>query len=110
MVFSDLVVDRRTNYKFDINKFTNTEGKTAIYLQYTRVRIKSLLNNAESTQYLNNIYEKDLVSSEIKLIISLIKFSEVFTRSKQKNEPHHLAEYLYEVCQKFNSFIKISIF
>ena len=106
LVFSDLVVDRRTNYKFDINKFTNTEGKTAIYLQYTRVRIKSLLNNAESTQYLNNIYEKDLVSSEIKLIISLIKFSEVFTRSKQKNEPHHLAEYLYEVCQKFNSFYK----
>ena len=22
------------------------------------------------------------------------------------NEPHHLADYLYEICQKFNSFYK----
>ena len=31
LVFSDLVFDRQSNYKFDINKFTNTEGKTNIY-------------------------------------------------------------------------------
>ena len=30
LVFSDLVVDRKSNYKFDINQFTNIEGKTAI--------------------------------------------------------------------------------
>ena len=36
LVFSDLLIDRSSNYKFDVEKFTNTEGKTAIYIQYTR--------------------------------------------------------------------------
>ena len=51
---SDLVFDRHSNYKFDINKFTNTEGKTAIYIQYTKVRIESVLRNINQDQYAEN--------------------------------------------------------
>ena len=106
LVFSDLVVDRKSNYKFDINQFTNIEGKTAIYLQYTRVRIKSILDSLEFVKYSTNTSEEDFVDSETSLIISILKFSDIFNRSKKLKEPHHLAEYLYEVCQKFNSFYK----
>ena len=106
LVFSDLVVDRRSNYKFDINKFTNVEGKTAIYLQYTRVRIKSILESAQVKDYFKNTIVDEISNTEINLIISLLKFSEIFNRAKNLNEPHHLAEYLYEVCQKFNSMYK----
>jgi arginyl-tRNA synthetase len=106
LVFSDLVIDRRSNYKFDINKFTNVEGKTAIYLQYTRVRIKSILQNAKTKKYLDDTSEDNISNTEIDLIISILKFSDVFQRSRKLNEPHHLAEYVYEVCQKFNSMYK----
>jgi arginyl-tRNA synthetase len=106
LVFSDLVIDRRSNYKFDIKKFTNVEGKTAIYLQYTRVRIKSILENAKATKYIDDTSENNISNTEVDLLISILKFSEVFQRARKLNEPHHLAEYVYEVCQKFNTMYK----
>ncbi len=108
LVFSDLLIDRRSNYKFDVEKFTNTEGKTAIYIQYTRVRIKSILKNFNQIEYFDNFDITNLTNAEINLILSLLKFSDTFKRSKKHNEPHHLAEYLYELCQRFNSFYKES--
>lgn len=108
LVFSDLLIDRRSNYKFDVEKFTKTEGKTAIYIQYTRVRIKSILKNINQTEYFDNFEITNLTNSEINLTLSILKFSDTFKRAKKHNEPHHLAEYLYELCQKFNSFYKES--
>ena len=106
LVFSDLVIDRQSNYKFDINKFTNTEGKTAIYIQYTRVRIKSILEELGHQSYSDSFDENDINQSEVNLLLSIIKFSDIFNRAKKLHEPHHLAEYLYEICQKFNTFYK----
>ncbi len=108
LVFSDLLIDRSSNYKFDVEKFTNTEGKTAIYIQYTRVRIKSILKKFNKIEYFNNFDKANLSETEISLILSILKFSDTFKRSKKHNEPHHLAEYLYELCQRFNSFYKES--
>ena len=54
LTFSDLVIDRQSNYKFDADKFTNTEGKTAIYIQYTQVRLNSVLNNVKQNEYIEN--------------------------------------------------------
>jgi len=100
------VIDRQSNYKFDANKFTHTEGKTAIYIQYTQVRMNSVLNNVKQNEYIENFENTDLVDSEVNLVLSILKFSEVFNRSKNLREPHHLAEYLFELCQKFNTFYK----
>ncbi len=106
LTFSDLVIDRQSNYKFDTNKFTHTEGKTAIYIQYTQVRMNSVLNNVKQNEYIENFENTDLTDSEVNLVLSILKFSEVFNRSKNLREPHHLAEYLFELCQKFNTFYK----
>ena len=106
LTFSDLVIDRQSNYKFDVNKFTNTEGKTAIYIQYTQVRMNSVLNNVKQNMYVEKFENTDLADSEVNLVLSILKFTEVFNRSKNLREPHHLAEYLFELCQKFNTFYK----
>ena len=106
LTFSDLVIDRQSNYKFDVNKFTNTEGKTAIYIQYTQVRMNSVLNNVKQNKYIEKFENSDLADSEVNLVLSILKFTEVFNRSKNLREPHHLAEYLFELCQKFNTFYK----
>ena len=43
LTFSDLITNRKTDYKFDLEKFTNVNGKTGIYVQYSQVRAKKLL-------------------------------------------------------------------
>ena len=70
------------------------------------MRIISLLKNFKSINYSYNTSNEDLFDSVINLILGLIRFGDIFNRSKLQNEPHHLAEYLYEICQNFNSFYR----
>ena len=48
LTYSDLITNRKTDYKFDLEKFTNVNGKTGIYVQYSQVRAKKLLENIET--------------------------------------------------------------
>ncbi len=101
LTFSDLVTSRLSDYKFDIEKFTNINGKSAVYIQYTQVRAKKLLHDFSGNSSLKKI--KD---AERPLIIQIIKFNYYFDLALKNNEPHHLAEYLYGLCQEFNVFYK----
>ena len=53
LTFSDLVNSRKKNYVFDIEKFTNINGKSAIYIQYSQVRAKKLLKDSNVQSCLN---------------------------------------------------------
>ena len=46
LTYSDLITNRNTDYKFDLEKFTNVNGKTGIYIQYANVRAKKLINDS----------------------------------------------------------------
>ena len=43
LTYSDLQTNKNTDYKFDLDKFTSTEGNTAVYLQYTYARSNKVL-------------------------------------------------------------------
>ena len=43
LTYSDLITNRKTDYKFDLEKFTNVSGKTGIYVQYAQVRANKLI-------------------------------------------------------------------
>ena len=43
LTYSDLVTKRTSNYIFDIDKFVNVSGKSAIFIQYSQVRARRLL-------------------------------------------------------------------
>ena len=45
LTYSDLLTNRKTDYKFNLNKFTSISGKTGVYVQYAQVRAKRLLKN-----------------------------------------------------------------
>jgi arginyl-tRNA synthetase len=49
--FADLANHRTSNYIFDLERFTQFEGKTGPYVQYAAVRIKSLLRKAAEQGY-----------------------------------------------------------
>ena len=103
LTFSDLKTNRMTDYKFDLDKFTNISGKTGIYVQYALVRAKKLLNNASINTSALNLNIRDFDESDLKLTRELIKFEYFFNLALENNEPHHLADYLYELSNLFNS-------
>ena len=103
LTFSDLITNRLTDYKFDLDKFTNIGGKTGIYVQYAHVRAVRLVNNSSIDVNDVNLNLADLDEADINLIKGLIKFEYYFKKSMENNEPHHLADYLYELSNLFNT-------
>ena len=102
LTYSDLITNRKTDYKFDLKKFTNTNGKTGIYVQYSYVRAKKLLENfINQKQDLNTLI---LNSTDKELLSRLFLFGYFLEQSASLNEPHHLASYLYEISNLFNQF------
>jgi arginyl-tRNA synthetase len=108
LTFSDLITNRKTDYKFDLEKFTNVSGKTGIYVQYAQVRAKKLLEKLiKDEQIIKNPTTK-LSPLDRKLIISLANIEFYLDLSLKNSEPHHLANYLYEISNSFNTFYQDS--
>ena len=103
LTFSDLITNRRTDYKFDLDKFTNVSGKTGIYVQYALVRAKKLVSTIQEGFEDEKIILSELQNEEKALLKSFYKLEINFQHSLKNNEPHHLADYLYELSNLFNS-------
>jgi arginyl-tRNA synthetase len=108
LTYSDLITNRKTDYKFDLEKFTNVSGKTGIYVQYAQVRANKLISTL-------GVSEKPLIqlptvldSLDRKLIIALGNIEFYLELSLKNSEPHHLANYLYEISNIFNAFYQDS--
>ena len=102
LTFSDLITNRKTDYKFDLEKFTNVNGKTGIYVQYAQVRAKKLKQSI--TQNKNELEKLILSDIDKQLLSQLFMFGYFLKNSSSLNEPHHLANYLYDISNSFNQF------
>ena len=102
LTFSDLLPNRNQNYEFDLEKFTDINGKTGVYIQYAQVRAKKLLES--KTEIVNADIDNKYNHDERNLLLLLSKFDYFYNQSLQNYQPHHLADYLYNLCQTFNSF------
>ena len=103
LTFSDLITNRKTDYKFDLDKFTNISGKTGIYVQYAYVRARKLIQDSNIDISNTNLVFSELDETDNKLLRSFLKFEYYFNQALNNNEPHHLADYLYELSNLFNS-------
>jgi len=102
LTFSDLLPNRNQNYEFDLEKFTDINGKTGVYIQYAQVRARKLLES--KTEIVNTNMDSDHNLDERRLLLLISKFDYFYFQSLNNYQPHHLAEYLYSLCQTFNSF------
>ena len=102
LTYSDLLTNRKTDYKFNLKKFTNISGKTGIYVQYAHVRAKKIIQNSELDINTGKLAISNI--SERNLAIGLINLQIIINQSIEFNEPHHLANYLYEISNLFNIF------
>ena len=108
LTYSDLITNRKTDYKFDLEKFTSVSGKTGIYVQYAQVRAKKLVKTLGKDKLSLPITPTPLGSLDRDLVISLANIEFHLELSLKNNEPHHLANYLYTISNAFNAFYQDS--
>ena len=82
LTYSDLLPSRNQNYKFEIEKFVDINGKTGIYLQYSQVRAKKILKQYPISN--KKITFEKLNSDERSLMFEITKLPYYFFNSLEK--------------------------
>ncbi|MEG1337520.1 arginine--tRNA ligase [Cetobacterium sp.] len=104
--YADLSQNRQTAVIFEWDKILSFEGNTAPYLQYSYARIKSILRRAEEqNRVLNeNVTITFADKAERNLAHHLTQFPTVILKAAESCRPNLVADYLFELSKKFNSF------
>ena len=102
--YADLLPYRTTDYNFDIDKFTDLNGKTGTYLLYSCVRMNSLLKKAS----IANIKYEDIkilsTDNERKILITMLDLKRMIKRSFENYSLNEICEYLYKITNLYNNF------
>ncbi len=100
--YADLLPYRKTDYIFEVEKFTDLEGKTGPYLLYSTIRMKSLLEKSKNLPK-NKIYE---FTSPIEkdIALTILNLPRILTKSLENKALNEIAEYLYQVTSLYNTF------
>ncbi|MBQ5778033.1 MAG: arginine--tRNA ligase [Oscillospiraceae bacterium] len=102
--FGDLINHRSRDYIFDLNRFLSTEGKTGPYLQYTVVRITSLLSKAEEKGAKCGKILPPKSDTERELLIKLFSVGDVLLRAFEEKAPSAICEVMFDIAGLFNRF------
>lgn len=105
--YFDLSQNRAAGITFDWKKVLSFEGNTGPYLQYSYVRIQSVLRKAkeQNISFENSKYLiENSTNLERNLVVSLHKLPTTVIKAYQSNRPNLVAEYVYDLAKQFNSF------
>ncbi len=97
-----LRVDSKKNMTFNPKESINFEGETGPYILYAYARANSILKKVKINMDKKPI--EDLEKPEIDLIKKLEEFSQIFKKSYETLNPSLIANYAYQLAQKFNEF------
>jgi len=100
--YADLLPNRSTDYIFDIEKFSDMNGKTGVYLLYSTMRMKSLLDKANNNS--NNKVTGIYSNYERDIILKLLEVPSILEKSYNERTLNYICDYLYELTNTFNSF------
>lgn len=100
--FADLQNGRDRDYIFDINKFSDTQGKTGPYILYTYLRMNKIVEKYETN--INNLSDKIYNNYDRDLRIGILDFENYLNSAFKEFKPNYIAEYIYNLCVLMNSF------
>lgn len=100
--YNDLSQNRQTNIVFNWNKMLSLEGNSGPYLQYSYVRLRSILRKASGLIKFQPQFLKE--KEEVEILKDLIKFPEVVKEAGEKFQINLLANYLYNLAGLVNAF------
>ena len=99
--YGDLKNNRANNMRFDLKKFTSFDGNTGPYIQYTFARATSIIKKAKDQ---TRFKIEELNPQELKLVKRLSQFQDIVIDAYTNLNPSTIANYCYDICQKFNEF------
>jgi|WetSurSiteA1Bulk_404760.scaffolds.fasta_scaffold00782_5 arginyl-tRNA synthetase len=99
--YSFLKVGTTQEISFDLKESVSLEGNSAPYIQYTFARTNSLLAKANSVR---NENKAELNEEELSVLRYLVRFPGVVAQAAESFAPNMVANYLFELSQKFNNF------
>jgi arginyl-tRNA synthetase len=106
--YADLRNNLSTNYTFSFERMLDMKGNTAVYLQYTIVRMKSIIQRANDTDVgidTENVDEiKFKTPQERALLLHLLKFDDTLDNMINELMPSKICDYAYTLCVLFNNF------
>jgi arginyl-tRNA synthetase len=102
--FGELSNHRTTDYAFDLQRFTQMQGRTGPYLLYVAVRTKSILARLASNGIKPGALLPPTHDKERQLALMLLRWPETVDRALETLSPNTIAEYSYDLAGAFNQF------
>ncbi len=102
VIFNDLKNHRSLDYEFNIDQMLKFEGQTGPYIQYTGVRINSILRENKIDGKIN--YDVFLKQHYFDVVKLLDQFKDMINRAINENAPSVICKYLLSIAQEFNVF------
>ncbi|MEI6879905.1 MAG: arginine--tRNA ligase [Bacteroidota bacterium] len=100
-----LKVDPKKKMMFNPEESIDFQGNTGPFIQYTHARIKSILRNASSIDFVNVDSSKILLQkAEKELIFLAFQYAEVIKDAGREMSPGVICNYVFEVAKSFSSF------
>ena len=105
VIFNDLSNNRVKDEIFDWDTILNFQGETGPYVQYTYVRIKSVLEKANGVPDFKDIDIGNLNDNYSQEVLKLIyNFENILIAVTEKEEPSILSRYLIDLAKAYSSF------
>lgn len=95
------------NMIFDLKQSVSMNGNSGPYLQYTHVRICSVLAKSQISKLKAqklSIEHLELSIEELNILRWIYRFPEVVGEAAEKYAPNLICNFLYELAQRYNTF------
>ncbi len=104
IVFNDLKNYRSNDFEFNLEDMVRFEGQTGPYLQYTSVRITSILNSEDFI--FDGLVDYSILSreSEFEILKAISQYQMTIEKAALESSPSILAKYLLNLASLFNSY------
>ncbi|MBU0618657.1 arginine--tRNA ligase [Patescibacteria group bacterium] len=89
---------------FSFKESISLQGNSGPYLQYTYARCRSVLQKTKITDYRLPITDYSANSEELAILRWFYRYPETVLAAAQELAPNQIANYLYELAQRFNTF------
>lgn len=100
--------DPLSELTFDVETSVSFKGYAAPFVQYTHARCRSILEKAQEqgivVEEATPVNKGALVPDEKTVLRLMYRFPEVVQKAAEEFAPHHLAVYLFELAQAYNTF------
>jgi len=105
--YADLCQHRTTDYVFDIDKMTGTDGNTAAYMQYAYARCRNIFRKGEVDEIRFRTEPPDVIlnqPAERALAMQLLRLPEALAAAEAEFIPHMVTVYLWDLAKATSVF------